>query len=417
MSAPEKLRKLYAALADRELNYADNADRSLYAELWPPGEGPLDRLEQLIELGPTTGLKLVAGYRGTGKTSAFSALQSRLLERGRLVLHVDLRRFPILGAPIEPEDFLLLLLGAADDAARRWLPPKTAIESAFSRLRGLLPNAVEVGAGASLYGLSVALRRDPGLTERSAAAIRPRMAELGEHVKEAWAAVEREVRAALGTTGTVLIFDSLEHIRGGAMGEQAEVIRRSVIEFFSDFRAWLEWPETQVLFSVPAYLLFMPDDGVSGAVVSFPSAHVRTRAGEPDPEALRRMRSLVERRGDWRQVVDSEAELDELILASGGHPRQLLQLLTEALLLKAASPATGSVASRAVARVAGGLVTFQDERALLAKIAEAKDLGALDSDAVDRVMGFLDSQLVFCYLNGRHWYDVNPLLADQLPRR
>ena len=57
---------------------------------------------------------------------------------------------------------------------------------------------------------------------------------------------------------------------------------------------------------------------------------------------------------------------------------------------------------------------YADEIAVLRKIAETRDLSAVTRQERPYLVRFLDSHLVLAYLDGTFWYDVHPLVREQV---
>src|SRR5262245_52900823 len=86
-------RKLFQALRDRPLNLMVEEDRRLYEPLHDEKHDPVRRLFDTIDFSEVQSVQLVAGFRGTGKTTEFSRLEKLLWERGFLVIRVDLDEY------------------------------------------------------------------------------------------------------------------------------------------------------------------------------------------------------------------------------------------------------------------------------------------------------------------------------------
>jgi hypothetical protein len=395
----------------------DEGDRALYVPLHDDLHDPIKRLFDTIDLSGEQSVQLVAGFRGTGKTTGFSGLEKRLWEEGFHVIRVDLDEYVDMHSAVDIRDFLLILVGAISDqlTSERLLGPEKGVEKSFwERAKGWMPMPKEVTAKAGLADVKLALRTDQGFRGQVRDRLSGRLAELTKQVRDYHLDVLESLRQrAKKDVRLVVILDSLEHLRGA--GETAEDVRRSVRELFLTHAERISLPSTHMILSVPAFLVVEANNleaqFVNGVVQAWPAYRVRNRE-QARTEVVDRMRELVERRGDWRKILPDEQALESLILASGGHLRDLLNMLIEALHL-AGHGVTADAAARviSVARRAY-MPLYKDEIDVLGRIAKDRSLKGINLEEQDYILRFLDTGLVLCYLNDDYWYDVHPLVRD-----
>ncbi|HSN96990.1 MAG TPA: hypothetical protein VLS89_01790, partial [Candidatus Nanopelagicales bacterium] len=186
-------------------------------------------------------------------------------------------------------------------------------------------------------------------------------------------------------------------------------------ELFLTHAPHMRLPDTHMVMSVPAFLFTQANNldaqFGNGATRAWPAYRVRDRQ-ERRTDVVDRIIRLVERRGDWRRVLPDQAALERLIVASGGHLRDLLNMLREALFL-----ATDGVGADAAEKVTSSvrrayLPIYKDEIELLGRIARRRDLQDIEVSEREQVLRFLDAGLLLCYLNDDFWYDVHPLVRD-----
>jgi len=98
-----------------------------------------------------------------------------------------------------------------------------------------------------------------------------------------------------------------------------------------------------------------------------------------------------------------------------------MRLLSEIVRRADQLPVSEITIQRAITQVKSELLPIAIEDARwLQRIAETHDTSLLDISQLPRLVTFLDSHLVLCYRNGDEWYDVHPLVRDevrQLARR
>lgn len=413
-------RALFQALRDRPLDLLDESDRRLYEPLHDSDHDPVKRLFDTIEFSEDESVQLVAGFRGTGKTTEFSRLEQQLWEAGYLVIRVDLDEYVDMHSAVDIRDFLLILAGAISDKLtdERLLGAKEGIQKSFwESVRGFLPGrveATEATAKTPIGDLKLAFRSDPSFRDRIRKAFAGRLAELVDQVRIHHAGVLQSLANRAGKpVKLVVILDSLEHLRGTM--DTARGVRHSVEELFLTHASQIGLRDTHMVLSVPAFLVLQADNlaaqFVNGAVQAWPAYRVKSRSGGRTA-VVDRMVALVSKRGDWQRILPDQAALEEIILASGGHLRDLLNMLVEALHLagKGVSPEAAekviSVARRAY------MPLYQDEIDVLRRIAETRDVRQITTKEQEYLLRFLDSGLVLCYMNDDFWYDVHPLVRD-----
>ena len=186
-------------------------------------------------------------------------------------------------------------------------------------------------------------------------------------------------------------------------------------ELFLTHAGQIGLPDTHMVLSVPAFLVLQADNlaaqFVNGAVQAWPAYRVKNRSGERTT-VVDLMVALVSKRGPWKYILPDQAALEKIILASGGHLRDLINMLVEAIHLagKGVSPDAAekvvNVARRAY------MPLYQDEINVLRRIAETRDVRQITTKEQEYLLRFLDSGLVLCYMNDDFWYDVHPLVRD-----
>jgi hypothetical protein len=414
-------REFFQALRDRPLDVQDPDDAKLYVPLHDQDTDPVVRLHDTIDFSIGESVQLVAGFRGTGKTTEFSRLEKRLWASDYLVVRVDLDEYLDLHTPIAISDFLLVLAGAVSDCLvdERLLGPEEGLQRSFwERIIGLLggrPALEKVGLRAGALSLQMGLRSDPTLRQAVRTALEGQLPRLVQEVRRHHEEVLEALCARWGDDARlVVIVDSLEHIRGD--GHSAEQVYRSIEDLFFGHARHLQLPTTHMVLSVPAFLALHADNlaaqFVNGAVQAWSSVMVVDRTGTPVPQAVERLATMIDRRGDWRRVLPDRAALDKLVLASGGYLRDLLNMMVEAIHL-AGGGVTIDQAERIIAVARRSYQPlYADEVRVLKRIAEARDVSAITSEERGHLLRFLDSHLVLCYLDEAFWYDVHPLVRE-----
>lgn len=416
-------KQFFQALRDRPLDVNQAEDAALYEPLHQGASDPVVRLHDTIDFSVGESVQLVAGFRGTGKTTEFSRLEKRLWESDHLVVRVDLDHFLDLNSAVDITDFLLVLSGAIAETLvdERLLGVEQARSLDFwdraKRVFKPVLQGVDTELDAGPLSLQVGLRVDQALRSRVREALAGQLPRLVHEVRSHHLDVLEALRQKWGYDASlVVIVDSLEHIRGTQAN--ADEVRRSVQALFFGHAKHLQLPDTHMVLSVPAFLAMQADNlaarFVNGAVQSWTSVQVRQRDGTPNPEGVKALRRLVERRGDWRQLLPDDASLERLILGSGGYLRDLLNMLIEAI-HQAGNGVSPDQAERIMAVIRRSYQPlYADEVGVLEKIARRRGLQEVTMKDREYLLRFLDAHLVLCYLDQGFWYDVHPLVRDQV---
>ncbi|MEI2776968.1 MAG: hypothetical protein V9G19_13570 [Tetrasphaera sp.] len=140
--------------------------------------------------------------------------------------------------------------------------------------------------------------------------------ELSNRLREVW---ERQGRP---WSGLVVLFDSLDHVRGTDFSE----VRRALQTLFDQHGSTIRLSSARMVFVVPQWLHL--DGGVRRVV--------NVKIAQEDGTGFRQgiaLRELVVRRvpgGELDRLFARDSDVDFLLAASGGHLRDLLHLLLNA---------------------------------------------------------------------------------------
>jgi len=418
-------KSFFRALRFRPLDLANQVDQGLYQQLHETDNDPVSHLFDTIDFSGIQSVQLVAGYRGTGKTTEFSRLKQMLGAADYLVLQVDLDTYLDMRSPVDVATFLLAVSGAIDAKLLEdgcLTERELGSDTVWGRLSTFLAQDLlvsQMGVGLSGLNLQLELKSNPSFRDSVRQVLHTRMTQLTSGMRSHHDAILAMLRNRFGEdVRLVIILDSLEHIRGGT-DTGIEAVHESIEELFFTHGKHLELPETHMVISVPAFLELKANNleaqFVNGAVRSWSSCRVRNRDGAENRVAIERLKSLVEKRGPWHQILPDEHALETLILASSGYLRDLFNLLIEAI--HRSSP-TGPLPNAAKLCIDSFRPTYHpiyaEERSVLKKIAENRGIQAVSLSERKHLVTFLDSHLVQCYCNGEYWYDVHPLVRDEV---
>ncbi len=117
-----------------------------------------------------------------------------------------------------------------------------------------------------------------------------------------------------------------------------------------------------------------------------------------------------ERLEHWQELFDEEASLDRLCRVSGGHVRDLLQLLTSWVEEEMQLPLTRETLEDVIVEHCNEMTLSISEAEwnLLREVRQTKKVS--DEKGYQKL---IHSRMVFEYReNGKSWFDVNPILAE-----
>lgn len=434
----KKLRKeIYQRLADEALEPGNPLYEPLY-EL-PECEDPVSLLQDHIELSGPESFRLFSGFRGSGKTTELLRLKRRLEQEGLLVLYADALEYVNPSEPIDVSDFLIVLGGAFNDALLDLQvfvnhPIELAKNSYWQRIVNFLQNTTvdvhEANLKSSVTGplsagvdLKLELKTSPTFRQNVQRFLASRIGELRNEAHRFFEDGVKEIRNFFDEDKQVVfIFDSLEQLRGSLSNEK-EVLQ-SVERLFANHLPMLKIPYVHTVYTVPPWLKFVKIGGdrlnILPSIRQWDNDDCRSRchAGFNVLNGFIRKRFGNE---GYRQFfgADDEAQrkTEKLTEICGGHFRDLLRLLREAVLRADTWPVSDEVLERARMEVRGDFLPIAlDDAIWLSKIAEVREcsLPTVEAADVSRLTRFLDTHFVLYLRNGAEWYDIHPLIRDEV---
>lgn len=408
----------------------------LYEPLYQDDPGdPVELIYRDIEFSEVQSLNFVSGFRGCGKTTELFRLRKRLEAEGWYVAYANALDYLLPSEPVEISDFLIVLAGSFSEAIENQLGVNPAKEGFWTRLVHYLrrTNVQLEGfdAQAKLPGTDMglnfkaSLREVPSFRQKLRASLAPRLGELRREVHEFFDFGLQQVRRQRGTgRNVVFLFDQLEQLRDTLSTEGR--VAESVGTLIANHRADLQIPSFHMVFTVPSWLKFtLPDPGrvrLLYNVKLWKNDEQRSRFAT----GWKTIHRIVERRftkpglaryfGKLRKD-SSSALADRLIAASGGHFRDLLLLLRETLLRASSLPIDGHVVDAAIASLRSSYLPIPlADAQWLNQIGRNRDslLRDRSPESVQRMTFFLDTHCALILHNGEEWYDVHPLIRDEV---
>ncbi|MGH8907078.1 MAG: hypothetical protein ACRD0K_11290 [Egibacteraceae bacterium] len=414
------LREWRAQLTLDPIDPADPAE-TRYVPIADAGRGAVDDIFSLIELALEPTAQLLSGPSGSGKTTELKRLRGRLEEAGFAVVLADILKLLNQSSEIDIVEFLIALALAFDeglpagepDQGQRW--PE--------RFRAFLQR-IKVSVGVPGLSLEVDLRKEVKSSQPFVAELRFKLGYyLGDLRDEVAGFCADRVRAHReahpDSAGVVMIVDSLEKVRG-TIGNDA-LVQASVERLLVHHSDKLRFTSRHMVYTVPPYLMFT-DPGLlpyDGSVRPVPIPNVRDRKREEVGDNIGELVQVVERRIPWPALLGSETRLRDVILASGGHLRDLFTILQELIMLvhgrQVPLPAGPEQVQEAVSKVARAFSSITEEdAAFLLRVDEAGGDIKPRAAEVGRLARLLHTHVILAHMNGGTWYEVHPLARRTL---
>jgi len=424
----ERLGEIFRSLEKK----AVEPDSPLYVDIWEGSAyDPVARMRKQIRMSSVESLQLFSGFSGAGKTTQLLRLKKELTDSGYLVIYADAEDYLNLGEPIDITDLLYTVAGAFSDGLARAEVGLPQGESYWARFRNFLTETKievkELTIPAGFADLKAELRENITFRQKLQQSLALRLRELAKQAHEFVEEGIQRVRSKYGEDKRVVfMLDSLEKLRATPSNEQ-EMMDRLERLFRNDISK-LRFPWMHCVYAVPSWLGRVVANADITLIPSI-KLHESRDSNTRSEHGCRVLRELILRRTgvDGCRLLfggpNTEgdfASLDRLIQMSGGAPRDLLRLVREAVLLAqpGALPLEPALVETAIAAIRNEMrVSIQDAHWLDAVArTKAADLPTSSKSDLNLYMRILDNHFVLCYRNAIDWYDVHPLIQDEVKR-
>lgn len=402
---------------------ARNLDLDTFGSAQVRGVNWVERLASRIELSDKPVFEMFTGLPGSGKSTELKRLAARLSDPAGahlLPVLIDANEDIDLANPIDIAEILPAILQGSEAAIlkKEGRDPESAMkEGALERLWGWLTRT-----DVALTRAELAIPYGPRLVAevKTRPTLRARIRHtIAAHLTTFLEEMDKEMRAlqgralALGFSGLVVIFDSLEKLRG--ISSNWHEVLESAERLFASGAPYLRLP-VHVLYTIPFALVARRFERVH----FMPMIKLRERDGSPCEAGLAAARELVRLRVPDEVLRDllgpkTEERIEELLRWSGGYPREIIRVLRSAFALSR-TPISEDDLQRIVSEIrdAYRLLVTADAFDWLALVAREHDL-AIQSDghrpAADLM---LQNNVVLLYHNGGKWFDLHPAV-HQIP--
>ncbi len=426
---------MYQRLHEEPLETSKPEDNELYepvyqrlAEADDPEADPVYHLERHIKFRDVESIQFFSGFKGSGKTTELLRLKQRLSQAGYIVLYANALDYINPSGILDITDLLLSVASALGDKLRdpAVLGENLKIPSFGDRMDSFFKSIkVEPGLNLAIPWLSIKaeMKESPSFRQRLQTALASHInvlkAEVNRFVQDCIKAVDKHQEdMKAGSRSIVFLFDSLEQIRGGSSTES--LVQESVEKVFTNHLGKLKFPYLHMVYTVPPWLKFVAS--TIGSMVVLPSVRQWGRDPartpyEPGQEALRGvLRRRFTEAGCVRLFGPSErSTLQPLIDHCGGHFRDLLRLVSQALLTTRSLPISARVVEHAIQKVRSDfLPLLVSDAQWLKRISDTRAADPRSPEDRTRLIRFLDGHMVLYLRNGHEWYDVHPLIREEV---
>ncbi len=393
-------------------------------------------LQTNIEFSIDKSMQLFSGFRGSGKTTELGRLRSRLVAKGYSVFYANALDYLSPSDPVEIEGLLIAIAGSFGEAVSK-LDVDILTDSYWARFWHFL-NETEVdfkefsfNAGDPKvlgYSLKGALQTSPMFRERVNKAIAPRLGAFRDQVRKFFEDAVQALRTKRKDPNLQIafLFDQLEQIRG-TLSNESDVFL-SLERVFVTFNDYIRIPYIHAVYSVPPWLKLLTL-GPSTPITVLPCIRqwCNDDSRTPHPPGEKCMRELLLKRFGTPQNfqrffgepfdVASTPRADQLIQLCGGHFRDLLRFIRECVIRARVLPVTDEVLTASIQKVRSDFLPIaQDDAIWLSNIGKerATALQTKKAEEVTRLTRLLDTHFVLYLKNGKEWYDVHPLIREEV---
>ena len=419
------LKRIYQVFDPAPLT-ADETDLYVDLDKVRGSSGLVNKLAQTIRLSGKPTCQLLAGHRGSGKSTELQRLQGKLENGPEKFFTV----FCEILEDIEPNDVdfpdvLIAIIRQMADQFHKRLEIKLKpgyFKQRWEEIKNLLGSDVDfttVELGVGLARFSAAIKSSPNTRLEIRKNLEPRT--------NSWIDAANDVisDAALKLSnknyvGLAIIVDGLDKM---TLRPHPEVGCSTAEYLFAERHAQLTAFNCHLIYTMPIALAYSCRErdianlyGCAAPPV-VPMTMIFDAAGRKNKAGFDKFRDLIRKRlkkagAKENDVFDNNSTRDKIIEYSGGQPRELITLIRDSI-IEAELPITLS-AIKKVARKARHAYARQLRKEHWAIIEQVRRDHALRRTEENDLlyMELLDNRAILQYENGGEWYGLNPLLPS-----
>ena len=368
--------------------------------------------------------QLFTGFPGTGKTTELRRLRAQLSAARDLPTHavyIDFEEYLDRYTPASITDVLRIVAFSLDRAATLAEGKDPDAEPGYLRrlfdfliLTDVSLNKLDFHlVGATLM---LELKNNPTFRQRVEETLSGRFQQFAAEALSTMTEAVVRLRKAPDSTAerVVVIADGLEKFTP-LREEDRDAMEASVESLFVQHSRLLRLP-CHVVYTFPIWLRFRVAELGSlydSQPLVLPMVKIAERSGGPYEAGIEKLRELVRKRIDVGRVFgEDDSILTDLVLASGGYPRDLLRMVREVLVRGESFPVPPLVGSRVIDDLAReyAVVVRGTHIPMIKALAGTHTLPQADANEVAAFGRLLEKWLVLAYRDEAEWYDLHPLV-------
>lgn len=386
--------------------------------------GLVNKLAQTIRLSGKPTCQLLAGHRGSGKSTELKRLQGKLESGPEKFFTV----FCEILEDIEPNDvdfpdvLISIIRQMAEQFQKRLeirLKPGY-FKQRWEEIKNILGSDVDftkAELGVGLAKFSAAIKSSPNTRLEIRKNLEPRT--------NSWIDAANDVisDAALNLSkknyvGLAIIVDGLDKM---TLRPHPKVGCSTAEYLFAERHAQLTAFNCHLIYTMPIALAYSCRErdianlyGCAAPPV-VPMTMIFDAAGRKNKAGFDKFRDLIRKRlkkagAKENDVFDNNSTRDKIIEYSGGQPRELITLIRDSI-IEAELPITLSAIERVArkARHAYARQLRQEHWAIIEQVRRDHSLRRTEENDL-LYMELLDNRAILQYENGGEWYGLNPLL-------
>ena len=432
MSEVPPIVRLYRACEPNESLEPDDIRYVNFDEV--RGASPAPRYARSLRMTDPTRheIKLLAGHRGIGKTSELLRLK-RLLERPAtqedppfLVIFFDVTESLDIN-DLDFPDLLVLIAGEVQKQLKAAAIPgfnavSTYLQKVSDELLDTLKadvNLKEAGVDFSFVKLAVELKNRPNSRKK----LRDEIEKFNTSLLSAVNALLDEANVALrktGKKGLVLLIDGLDKMVFRPLDDGHS---NTHARLFCDRADQLASLRAHTVYTVPISLTYSQRAAQLAQTIgehTQPIPMIRLRGeNKSEPAAttagMKKMWEMLEKRCACAgvpiaEVFDHPSTGHYLCRMTGGHPRHLMMFMQAAISAIDQFPITQAEAHKAVQNYANSLLREIPHNSWpLLREFKTPQANIENDDEHQKMLFYLH---VFEYMNGKPWYEINPVIRE-----
>ncbi len=413
--------------------FIDNAeiDKKYYIDFSPVRGGQvIKKLKKTILWStdrPTC--QLFTGHIGCGKSTELWRLKQQLEAEKFHVVYVESDKNLEMG-DVDISDILLTIAQQVSESLQKWeklnLNEPTKLKSILEGATKLLQTEIEISPQLELSlgiaKITAQAKASPEVRSKLRNFLESRTGTIIESINQELIEPANKKLQQYGQQGLVVIVDNLDKVNSVAKDwgrPQPEYL-------FVDRGEQLMGLNCHLIYTIPLALRFSNDYAAltqrfKREVNVLPMVATHLRDGSDSTQGMELVRQLVlarafpeldpqERLAKVTEIFDSQETLDYLCRISGGHVRNILRIVNEAIMEEGEFP----ISRPSVASV---IKTFRNQRLLAIDDKEWELLRrVMQTQKVtgdDGYQTLIRSMFVYEYQDdGGSWFDINPLLKD-----